>query len=134
DVVRARLTEPLIENLLNPGSAGIDQGARLKPLASRQLDFPCSVTAPRGNALDSNQDSPPATLGVQGIADHQTRIVDAAIRVDEAVLELWLEARVVGGCIQPYGSRAGQKGAPCQVVIEEQPDPNHPAGPQLRDV
>ncbi len=72
-----------------------------------------------------------AALGrIDRVEHHKARIVDPAVRVDEALAERALQglADHVMGEIEHL--RAGQDVASAEMVVEEQPEPQHPGRPQ----
>ena len=128
--VPTRLAETLVQHFLHPGAGGIDDCTRLHLFPVRQLRLPHAVHAARRDTFRAHEYASAAPRGINGIGDHQARIVDAAVRIDEAMLEPRLQRRCVRRCVQPYGLRGGQHGAPGKMIVEKKPQADHPARPQ----
>ena len=115
-----------------PAALTTARARTLSPFDSCARHSACSRGAP--HAFHAHQDARAARGGIETLRDHQPRVVHAAVREDEAVLQLAAQSRAIRRPVEPHRLRPGQQGAARQVVVEEQPDADHPARPQLRHV
>src|SRR6185436_18446143 len=132
--VARSFAQALVQRLLDPRTRGIDDRARAHAFPAGKLRGPLPAVAPGGKALPADQYARAAARRVERVHHDQSRIIHAAIGVDEAVLQIWPQSRAVGRTVEPHGMRPRQEGAPREVVIEKQPDPDHPARAQLGNV
>src|SRR6266404_4628865 len=117
-----------------PRAGGVHQrpGAHLlaSPRAILQLGNPRRTLAPRGETSPPREDFGPMLLRIDGIQRYQPRIIDPAVRIFETDLEPGLEPGGIGrlGEVHPSGGR--QALAAAQVIVEKQPQADHPGRPQ----
>ena len=129
--VPRRLLQMIVQHRLHPGPGCVHDCLRPNLCAVGQACDPEPVLALRLQALGARQHLHTTLSCVHRVGDHEARVVDAAIGIDEAAPELRLEPRIVGRRIEPDGAGARQAGAPRQAVVEEQSGADHPARPQL---
>ena len=146
DVAAAHQAQPashrhihLAGDIDNPGAGGIHQGAardrKVPPLAHLfERDAPDITRALGCNETMPRQDPGAMTLGSQKIGYYQARVIAAAIGIGESV--------PIGGLQRFAGRmpmkidrfRSAQQPAGCQMIIEEQPQADHPPRPLARDI
>ena len=85
----------LLEELLGPGAGGVDQaaGAYAKLLAADlvfQPQVPQSLAAARRQAAGTDHDAGTVGLGSKRVSHHQAGVVDPAIGIFEAVMNLFV--------------------------------------------
>jgi hypothetical protein len=117
--VRGRLREPIVQHALHPGSGRIDDRLCANLLAVGERGRPQAMVAPCRNALGARQYAHAALARVHRVGDHQARVVDAAVRIDEAVLQVRLQTGAIGRCVQAHCLGARQARAPREVIVEE---------------
>ena len=128
----------LVEEAFHPWPGGIDQAARLQlhrgAVGCAELDVPqlAVLAAPRRHAAMAGEDAGTHLARRLHVGDHQPRVVDPGIGVDEAVLEGGFQARPELRVRQVDRDRLGQRHVPVEMVVEEEAQPQHPAWPQMR--
>ena len=128
----------LVEEALHPGPGGVDKAACLHLYAGAvgtcKLDVPqpAIVAAPRRDAAMAGEDAGAHLARRLDIGDHQARIVDPGVGIDEALLERGLQADAELRLRQVDGDRLGQGHVPVEMVVEEEAEPQHPPGPEVR--
>jgi hypothetical protein len=95
---------------------------------------PAGGSALRLDAAGARQHLGPARARIERIEHHQPRIIDPAIGIDEAPLELGLERLARRVPAQIDRARRGQHLAVREVVVHEQADADHPGRPHRRIV
>ena len=126
----ARHVRMLAQELRGPWAGGIDQRARrdLSPFAARvvERDLPLAGGASRIHAAPAREHRGTALGRVDGVQRHQARVVDPAVRIDEALGEAWLQRGTGSVATQVDGARRRQHLAARQVVVQEQACADHP--------
>jgi hypothetical protein len=95
---------------------------------------PAVRIALRADATRARQHLGALGARIQRIEHHQPRIVDPAVRIHEAALELRLERRTGRMRAQVHRARTRQHLAAGQMVVEEEAHAHHPGGPHRRVV
>ncbi len=124
------------EHLLHPGACRIDERAsrhRLAPATRHVFDdeFPIAVAPRRRHGPGARADGCATRGRIARIEHHEPRIVDPAIGKFETGMEHPWPERCAGRVAREV-ERAGrrQELAPAHVVVEEEPEPQQPCGPQ----
>ena len=127
-----------VEDALDPRAGGIHQRAAAHRLGlavrAAQLHLPKLVHALGGNRLRARAHHSAMRCRVQRVENHQPRIIDPAIGIFESGAERvphWLAFRRVA---QIELARPRQALASTEMIIEEQPQADHPGRPLLRAV
>ena len=124
-------TDGCAQHPVDPRPRRIDEHAgtvnrSLAGEAVLQRDFPDPVHNPRGGDLMARKDQRTACLGIGRVEHDETRIIDPAIGIFERLGEnrlQWPAGRILPE-IEHLGGR--QKLPAAQVIVEEQPEPDHP--------
>ncbi len=116
-----------------PGTGSVDDGAgthffllHAAGVLVFQHRMPGIAFAAGADALGAGEDAGTAFLGIHGVQDHQARIVDPAVGIDEALAIVALQrlpARMAGK-VRAFGG--GQDLALGEVVVHEQAGADHP--------
>src|SRR5215472_18844622 len=85
-----------------------------------------------GDAARAGQDGSPPLSCVERVQRHQPRIVDAAIRIAEALGQRGLQCLARRITPQVQTARSRQQPSSAEMVIEEKTQPNEPGGAQRR--
>ena len=101
-----------------------------------ELDRPGVAVAASGGAAGAGEDGRASFSGVEGRQDHEPGVVEPAVGVLVAVVQLRPE-RLPGG-VPAERDRAGAGEGPAtrqvEVIVEEEADAHHPAWPEAVDV
>ena len=78
-----------------------------------------------------------ANVGAKGarrhfVGDHEPRIVDARVGIDEPLAEIMLQSGAPFRCLQVDGERTRERHATREVVVHEKADAQHPRRAQVR--
>ena len=130
----------LVEEVLHPRAGSIHEPARGQldraAVGCREFDIPALavVAAVRRHAAMAGVDRRPHVARRLHVRDHQPRIVDPAVRIDEAVLEGWLQPGAELRVLQVDTDRFRQRHVPVEMVVEKEAEAQHPARPEMRFV
>ena len=102
------------------------------PAASVERGAPRAALAHRAVEARARADVGAAPARGHRGQDHQPRVVDARVGVDEALVEALLEARAPAAALEVDAEGTGQRLAARDVVVEEEPGADHPRRPQVR--
>ena len=114
-------------------AAGIDQRARVE-MADLGLEIPAVRLAIGGEQRNPGQHLGLMLARVERVEHDQPRIVDPAVRIFEAGAEFRRQRHARGMAAQVDRPRRRQLPAAADMVIEEQPQPQQPLGPQAFDM
>jgi hypothetical protein len=112
--------------------AGVDDAHRA--VGKLEPRFPCVADALRRHELGAREDLGAALLRVERVQHHETRVVDPAVRIDEAALDRVDQRRAGRVAAHVDAARAGQQLAFREVIVEKQADADQPRRPQVRHV
>ena len=73
-----------------------------------------------------------AHSSVHRVADDETRVVDARVRVGEAAVEAGLQTGAVARVVEIDAERLRQRHSAAEMVVQEETRANHPCRPQMR--
>src|SRR5207253_6077379 len=125
---RGWLAQHALRDYPDPRPGGVDQhpgAGDIAPPALLQYELP-DLAALGAHAAGAGADHGAALGRVEGIEHHQARIVGLAIVIFEAHPVTVLEWRAQRIATKVDGAARGQDFAAAEMVIDEQPDPQHP--------
>lgn len=135
DAIGRLLLEVVLQELRDPGSGGIDQGAgaggEQAAVGAFQVQVPQTLAAPCADAAGAGVDVRVTFARGHGVEQYQAGIVHPAVGVFETAQHLRPQ-RAAGA--KAHAVRARQFLALAQVVVEEQPGADHPGRTQVRAV
>ncbi len=123
----------LAADIDHPRTAGVDErfrsdGARLACVVF-ECDRPAAGRALRIEESMAREHAGAVPLSSKQVCDDESRIVAAAVRIDEGIAKFRLERAARGMLVQVDGSGARQRLPPVQVIVQEEPQPDHPDRP-----
>src|SRR5262249_37047913 len=129
-----RITEHGAGEQLQPGPSGVDEdagGGYVAPAPHVEHEAPCDAPLCL-DAAGAGADYGAALGGVERAEHDETRVVREAIRIFEAVLVAPLERRAERVICEVDGSGRRKDLPPAEVIVDEQPEAQHPLWTQAR--
>ena len=135
DAIGRALLQVLADETCHPGAGGIDQRAgadrQQAAIGPFQMNVPQALAAPGADAAGAGMDVRAMLAGAHGVEYHQAGVVDPAVGVFEATVDLALERAARA---EAHAARGRQLLALAQVIVEEQAGADHPGRAQVRAV
>lgn len=130
--------ERAVQHFADPRARRVRDRARphveRRAVGALQSCMPLPVAALGRHELRAREDARAALLRIERVQHDEPRIVDPAVRIDEAALDRIDERRARRMAAHVDAARARQQLAFREMVVQEEADPDEPRGAQVRHV